>query len=585
MQVRIQLVPTGFMAADAPVVFAVDGESVATGSMLTGVWGEVDLEPGAHRLQGTIGSGRFSRKKEWTFEVPASAPADDALARRLDVRVHYSRMWGTFGKQLELCERDASDPSTSDEPEEAIAEDAPVRATWAIVAALVACFVLEQVAAISPGAQLAPSIETLMGFGGLDVPGTTGGQWFRLLACTFLHADVLHLLCNVIAIVMAGFLVERRLGWRWLTALYFVGGLGGSLMSLALNDGHTVSVGASGAAMALFGGGLFVAQTLPRAYRGTQQFALARVLIPSLVPAFASKGGGHVDFGAHLGGTLAGLVLGAVLLLSYRRAERHHEGIGRFRRSALALVVLAPFVVALPATAYGVQHASYPAAREEAARHAALLPDSELEDGVPSAAKTASWVQRYPEDPRGLLYAAHHANEAKNPEETIRYAEHASRNLPRFAALFPAETVASFQAYADDLIAQARVARRLVPDAELIVAPEDQARAWTEHEADWLQRYPDDPRVLLHAAQGALDAGRYADLDSIAAHAIDTLPAVETMLDTPDLLWRFEMLRAFALREQKRSVDADVLFARLCSGARGPLAAERATEAKVCSPR
>ena len=54
------------------------------------------------------------------------------------------------------------------------------------------------------------------------------GQWYRLVTAMFLHASLLHLAFNMLALYWLGSIVEQALGsWRFL-ALYFVSGIAGS---------------------------------------------------------------------------------------------------------------------------------------------------------------------------------------------------------------------------------------------------------------------------------------------------------------------------------------------------------------------
>lgn len=78
------------------------------------------------------------------------------------------------------------------------------------------------------------------------------GQWWRLVACMFLHFGVLHLAVNMMSLYSLGSLLEKLAGpWRFL-GLYFLAGLCGSLVGL-LNSLGMPSVGASGAIFGLAG--------------------------------------------------------------------------------------------------------------------------------------------------------------------------------------------------------------------------------------------------------------------------------------------------------------------------------------------
>src|SRR5205085_5152350 len=79
------------------------------------------------------------------------------------------------------------------------------------------------------------------------------GQWWRLLTSAFLHANLLHLACNMISLYSVGGFVEQAWGrWRWLV-IYFVAAWGSSCLALAYHPSGTRLVGASGAICGLLG--------------------------------------------------------------------------------------------------------------------------------------------------------------------------------------------------------------------------------------------------------------------------------------------------------------------------------------------
>ncbi|NBS57004.1 MAG: rhomboid family intramembrane serine protease, partial [Betaproteobacteria bacterium] len=84
-------------------------------------------------------------------------------------------------------------------------------------------------------------------------PMTKEGEWWRLLACTFLHFGLVHLAMNMWALWGAGGLVERLYGNAGFLAIYLFAGLAGSFASLYWNADRVVSVGASGAVFGVYG--------------------------------------------------------------------------------------------------------------------------------------------------------------------------------------------------------------------------------------------------------------------------------------------------------------------------------------------
>lgn len=81
------------------------------------------------------------------------------------------------------------------------------------------------------------------------------------LSSMFLHADVFHLAGNMWFLYLFGFAVEGRLKWYRFLPVYFLSGVAGDLLQLALSTEATrdiPSLGASGAIMGVLGAGLWM---------------------------------------------------------------------------------------------------------------------------------------------------------------------------------------------------------------------------------------------------------------------------------------------------------------------------------------
>lgn len=195
--------------------------------------------------------------------------------------------------------------------------------TFALIGILIAVFVGEQYYGGAPTGRLfAPSVATLIALGGLDHGRILqGGEWYRLFSSAFLHADVVHLLLNSIALFVIGAFLERTIA-RWLLlALFIVGALGGSLLSLSLNSPSVISVGASGAIMGLGAAALVCSSAYPSGReRSRMRAAILQMLVPAVLPIAFSRTGQGVDFAAHLGGALSGAFAGFLLLAASRPA-------------------------------------------------------------------------------------------------------------------------------------------------------------------------------------------------------------------------------------------------------------------------
>ncbi len=140
--------------------------------------------------------------------------------------------------------------------------------------------------------------------------GVVTGEYHRLLTAAFLHANLFHLLTNMLALSSVGPPLEEALGRARFLALYLLSALGGSALSLALSRPDQYGVGASGAIFGLFGAFYVVVRRV-----GGDAGPVAALLAINLVITFAVP---VIDWRAHLGG----LVTGALLALAYAYAPR-----------------------------------------------------------------------------------------------------------------------------------------------------------------------------------------------------------------------------------------------------------------------
>ncbi|MGE5626149.1 MAG: rhomboid family intramembrane serine protease [Bacillota bacterium] len=269
-----------------------------------------------------------------------------------------------------------------------------VPVTSAIIVLLCAVFVLEMCFHIGPLEVLSPNIRTLVAFGGLYHPAISGGEWWRLFSPVLLHASVIHLLLNCYALLLAGMLLENYIGRIWYLVMFLLGGLGGSLMSLALNPATLISVGASGAIMALFGAALATSFHLPAdANRKRYQLSLVQILVFSLLPFLGAGHGQHIDISAHLGGAITGSILGGILVLFWP-----HRGKLKFQKAGLALSLI--FVA-------GYAYAEVPVVEhyKSFVLGAETIPDNQVPKSDEEARKNAKeLLTDYPHDPRSHLY-------------------------------------------------------------------------------------------------------------------------------------------------------------------------------------
>ncbi len=137
----------------------------------------------------------------------------------------------------------------------------------------------------------------LLGYGAMDPLYIWNGQYYRLVTCIFLHGGLLHIAFNSYALWILGSIMERVLGRKYYTWVFFLSGLSGSLASLMFVKG--ISVGASGAIFGLIGSGLVIEYRI----KGLKQSVFLSLAIINIVLGFIIP---HIDNAGHIGGLIGG---------------------------------------------------------------------------------------------------------------------------------------------------------------------------------------------------------------------------------------------------------------------------------------
>ena len=140
--------------------------------------------------------------------------------------------------------------------------------------------------------------------------GGASGDWWRLLTSAFLHLSITHIAFNMVTLYLFGPPVERVLGTLRFVVAYLTTALVASVAVMWLSDPAGGTAGASGAIYGLFGLALVMNLRRREDVRG--------LLVLLAIGALMSLRGG-ISWQGHLGGFVAGLLVGAAFLLPPRR--------------------------------------------------------------------------------------------------------------------------------------------------------------------------------------------------------------------------------------------------------------------------
>ena len=141
-------------------------------------------------------------------------------------------------------------------------------------------------------------------------PGVSTGQWWRLFTVALTHAGVLHLISNMYCLWAFGPTLERYFGKVRFSLLFLISLVGASAASVYFGPQNIYKVGASGAVFGLLGGLLLISKRVGINYQSVVSTVVLNMVITFTVP--------NIDWRAHVGGLLAGVVVTYFLMFSKR---------------------------------------------------------------------------------------------------------------------------------------------------------------------------------------------------------------------------------------------------------------------------
>ena len=168
---------------------------------------------------------------------------------------------------------------------------------------------------VAGGDFLNTSTNMILQYGQVNLYVIYYGSYYQLLTSLFVHANIAHIAGNMVFLLIFGLRGEEMFSLPEYLSIYFLGGLTGNLFSLLLLPLNTPSVGASGAIFAMFGAATIYAR------HGFSQ-SIIGALIYAFFLLFLSSGPGVNNF-AHIGGLVAGLLIGYVLATRRKPEARY----------------------------------------------------------------------------------------------------------------------------------------------------------------------------------------------------------------------------------------------------------------------
>lgn len=150
------------------------------------------------------------------------------------------------------------------------------------------------------------------------------GEYWRFITAMFAHGGISHIVYNMFALVIFGFILEKVIKSRNFLIVYFISGIIANIISVNFYDS---SLGASGAIMGIIG-----CLAVLRPKMGVFAFGIilpmfaAAILwiLGDVIGVFYPTGTGNI---AHLSGVAVGILAGVLLLRRFREQKSRAQNL------------------------------------------------------------------------------------------------------------------------------------------------------------------------------------------------------------------------------------------------------------------
>jgi membrane associated rhomboid family serine protease/cytochrome c-type biogenesis protein CcmH/NrfG len=284
-----------------------------------------------------------------------------------------------------------------------------------------------------------PSVVNAIRWGADFGPLTFSGEWWRQFTSIFVHFGIIHILLNMWCLWNLGSALEPLMGPVGFSLTYLFSGLAASAASLAWNPWRA-SAGASGAIFGLAGAFVtfLLLKKLPIEKSLVQKNlrSMGFFIFYNLLFGAANS---HIDNSAHLGGLVAGFILGALVPVSARFSavlDARLTGLPVDAVSATASRQRRLYLTAVGCTItlvvglYFVRARNLPAAQYG---NAVRLANAGQLDSAIAEMKNAVMLQ--PENVLAQMFVGDWLLLQNNPAAAIPYLEQARQVEPDFGAI------------------------------------------------------------------------------------------------------------------------------------------------------
>jgi len=198
--------------------------------------------------------------------------------------------------------------------EKIMLQDKPIITIGIIAINVIVYVVTAYLSLIAGGSIFNSDTNVLVSLGAKVNSLITGGEYYRLVTCMFLHGGLVHVAVNMYSLYAIGPMVEKVYGKTKYIVIYMISGICASIFSYTFST--DISVGASGAIFGLLGAVLVYAIK----YKSkTGSAFIKNILSVIFINIFIGATLPNIDNYAHVGGLLSGMIVS--FLVNFRTKE------------------------------------------------------------------------------------------------------------------------------------------------------------------------------------------------------------------------------------------------------------------------